>query len=203
MLKMNKKIFYGLGVIPVVAFALFVALPAEEKTYIHETTSFPPPDPISAYSDYFVDSVQEASEIVGYTVSEPVLPDGVTLQLIGIHGDGVVQLYASPHQISERTLDREFTYELQGIQIVYERIPDRLSHLSANTLIERWAEGENIETSLKSNDRIEAVREIGVGQGISGTFDMPARVMTSISDDVKVSINGFYGGNTLESVLAD
>lgn len=201
---MNKKIFYGLGVIPIAAFALFVAMPAEEeKTYIHETTSFPPPEPLSTYSDYFVDSVQEASEIVGYAVSEPVLPDGTTLQLIGIHGDGVVLLYASPHQISERTLDREFTYDLQGILIIYQRIPDRLSHLGADALVERWAEGEDIETSLMPNGRIGAVREMGVGQGISGTFDMPAIVTTSISDDVEVSISGFYGGDTLESLLAD
>lgn len=200
---MSKKIFYGLGVIPIAALALFVALPAEEKTYIHETTSFPPPDPIGAYSDYFVDSVQEASEIVGYAVSEPVLPDGTTLQLIGIHGDGVVLLYASPRQISEGTLDREFTYELQGILIIYQRIMDNLSHLGADALVERWAEGEGIETSLMPNDRIGAVREIGVGQGISGTFDMPAVVMTSISDDVEVSISGFYGGDTLKSLLAD
>ena len=200
---MNKKIFYGLGVIPIVALALLVAMPAEEKTYSHDNRSFPPPSPISAYSDYFVDSVQEASEIVGYTVFEPALPDGTTLQLIGIHGDGVVQLYASPHQISERTLNIEFTYESQGILIIYQRISDRLSHLGANALIERWAEGENIETSLKSNNRIEAVREMSVGQGPSGTFDMPAIVMTSISDDVEVSISGFYDGNTLKSILAD
>ena len=200
---MSKKIFYGLGAIPIVALALFVAMPAEERTYIHETTSFPPQDPIGAYSDYFVDGVQEASEIVGYVVSEPVLPDGTTLQLIGIHGDGVVQLYASPHQISKRTLDREFTYELQGILILYQRIPDRLSHLGADTLIERWAEGEEIETLLMPNNRIGAVREMGVGQGISGAFDMPAIVMTSISDDVQISINGFYDGSILKSILAD
>ena len=202
MLKMNKKILCGLGVIPIAAFALFVALPAEEKTYIHETTGFPPQDPIGTYSDYFVDSVQEASEIVGYAVSEPVLPDGTTLQLIGIHGDGVVLLYASPHQISERTLDREFTYELQGILILYQRIPDNLSHLGADALVKQWAEGDDIETSLMPNGRMGAVREVGVGQGISGTFDMPATVMTSTSDDVQVSIIGFYGGDTLKSLLA-
>lgn len=200
---MNKKLFYGLGALPIVALALLVAMPAEEKAYSYENASFPPPEPISTYSDYFVDSVQNASKIVGYTVSEPVLPNGTTLQLIGIHGDRVVQLYASPHQISERTLDREFTYELQGILIFYEKIPDRLSHLNADTLIGQWAEGENIGTSLKSNNRIEAVKEMGVGRGPSGTFDMPARAMTSISDDVLVSASGFYGGNTLKSLLAD
>lgn len=189
---MSRKTLCGLGAIPIVALALFVAMPAEEKAYSYENASLPPPEPISTYSDYFVDSVQEASEIVGYAVSEPALPDGTTLQLIGIHGDGVVQLYASPHQISERTLDREFTYELQGILIFYERIPDRLSHLGAGTLVGQWAEGENIEASLKSNSRIEAVREMGVGQGPSGTFDMPASAMTSISDDVLVSSSGFY-----------
>ena len=205
MLSTKEKTFYGAAaVVPVVvAIALITALPAEEKTYSYENAGFPPPSPISTYSDYFVNSVREASEIVGYPVSEPILPDGTALQLIGIHGDGVVQLYASPHQISEETLDRVFTYELQGILIVYERIPDRLSHLDTNTLIEQWAKGENIETSLKSNNRVEAVRDASVGQGPSGTFDIPARAVLSISDDVKVSISGFYGGNALKSVLAD
>jgi len=199
---MNKKALYGLGVVLIAALTLLVALQAEEKTYSYENATHPPLEPIGTYSDYFVDSVQEASEIVGYVVSEPALPDGVTLQLIGVHGDRVVQLYASPHQISERTLDKEFTYELQGLLIVYERIPDRLSHLSTSTLIAQWAEGENIETSLGPNNRTEAVREIGVGQGPSGAFDMPAEAIISISDDVQVGISGFYDGNTLKSVLA-
>lgn len=206
MLKTDKKIFYILGVIPIVAFVLFVALLTEEKTYSYENASSPPPEPISTYSDYFVDSVQNASKIVGYTVSEPVLPDEMTLQLIGIHGDRVVQLYASSHQISERTLGKEFTYELQGILIFYERIPSRLSHMSANTLIEQWAEGEDIETSLKfnnNNNRIGAVKEISIGRGPSGTFDMPATAMTSISDDVLISASGFYDGNVLKSLLTD
>lgn len=202
MLKTNKRMLYGLGVIPIAASALFVALPAEEKTYVHETTSFPPQVPIGTLSDYFVDSVQEASEIVGYAVSEPVLPDGTTLQLIGVRGDGVVLLYASPHQISERTLNMDFTYEQQGILVIYQRIRDNLSHLGADTLVERWAEVEDIETSLMPNGRIGAVREMGAAQGISGTFDMPATVRTSISDDVEVSIIGFYGGDTLKSLLA-
>ena len=112
--------------------------------------------------------------------------------------------YASPHQISEETLDKDFTYELQGILILYERLPDRLSHLDTNTLIERWATERNIQTSLKSNDRVEAVKEISIGHGPGGEpFDIPAEVFTSISDDVQVSISGFYDGGTLKSVLAD
>ena len=201
--KVRYGIIAGLAVIPIVAIALFIPLPAEEKTYSYENASFPPPNPIGAYSDYFVNSVREASEIVGYTVSEPVLPDGTTLQLIGIHGDGVVQLYASPHPISQDTLDREFTYELQGILILYERLPDRLSHLNTSALIEQWATGENIDSSLKSNNRAEGVKEISMGQGHSGTFDMPGEVRTSISSDVLVNISGFYDGSTLKSVLAD
>ena len=175
-----------------------------EKTYSYENASHPPLNPLSAYSDYFVGSVREASETVGYVVSEPILPEGTTLQLIGIHGDRVVQLYASPHQISEETLDKDFTYELQGILILYERLPDGLSHLDTNTLIERWATERNIQTSLKSNDRVEAVKEISIGHGPGGgPFDIPAEVFTSISDDVQVSISGFYDGGTLKSVLAD
>ena len=100
--KVRYGILAGLAVIPIVVIALFTSLPAEEKTYSYENTSFPPPNPIGAYSDYFVGSVQEASEIIGYTVSEPVLPEGTTLQLIGIHGDGIVQLYASRTQSAKR-----------------------------------------------------------------------------------------------------
>ena len=201
--KVRYGILAGLAVIPIIAIALFTSLPAEEKTYSYENASFPPPDPLSVYSDYFVDSVQEASEIVGYTVSEPVLPEGTTLQLIGIHRDKVVQMYASPHPINQETLDREFTYELQGLLIHYERLPDRLSHMDTNTLNERWATGENIDSSLKSNNRAEGVKEISIGQGHSGTFDMPGEVRTSISDDVLVNISGFYDGNTLKSVMVD
>ena len=201
--KVRYGILAGLAVIPIVVIALFTSLPAEEKTYSYENTSFPPPNPIGAYSDYFVGSVQEASEIIGYTVSEPVLPEGTTLQLIGIHGDRIVQLYASSHPISQETLDREFTYELQGLLIYYERLPDRLSHMDTNTLTERWAVQENIQSLSKSNNRSEAVKEISIGQGHSGTFDMPGEVGTSISSDVQVNISGFYDGNTLKSVLAD
>ena len=201
--KVRYCILAGLAVIPIVAIVLFVTLLVQEKTYSYENASFPPPDPIGAYSDYFVNNVREASEIVGYTVSEPVLPDGTTLQLIGIHGDRVVQLYASPHPISQDTLDREFTYKLQGLLIYYERLPDRLSHMDTNTMTERWATGENIDFSLKSNNRAEGVKEIGIGQGHSGTFDMPGEVRTSISSDVLVNISGFYDGSTLKSVLAD
>jgi len=175
----------------------------QEKTYSYENATHPPLEPIGSYSDYFVGNVHEASEIAGYAVSEPILPEGTKLQLIGIHGDGVVQLYASPHQISEETLDKEFTYDLQGILILYERVPERLSNLDANTLVERWAEGEGVQASLKSNGRAEAVKEISTGRGPGGEFDIPARVITSISDDVQVSIGGFYDGSTLRSILAN
>ena len=203
MLKRNKKIFFGLGLIPIVLFTLLVMPQAEEKSYSYENATLPPPQSISEYSDYFVNSVQEASKIVGYTVSEPILPDGTTLQLIGINGDRVVQLYASPHQISKSTLDREFTYKLQGILIHYEKIPDRLSHLGTNILIKNWAEEASIEVITKSDNRVEAVKEIRVGHGPSGPFDMPAEVIASISYNVQVSISGFYSGNTLKSILAD
>ena len=201
--KVRYCILAGLAVISIIAIALFVTLPVKEKTYSYENASFPPSNTIGAYSDYFVNSVREASEIVGYTVSEPVLPDGTTLQLIGIHGDGVVQMYASPHPISQDTLDREFTYELQGLLIYYERLPDRLSHMDTNTLNERWATGENIDSTLKSNNRAEGVKEISIGQGHSGTFDMPEEIRTSISNDVLVNISSFYDGSTLKSVLTD
>ena len=179
------------------------APPVQEKTYSYENATHPPLEPIGSYSDYFVGNVHEASEIAGYAVSEPILPEGTKLQLIGIHGDGVVQLYASPHQISEETLDKEFTYDLQGILILYERVPERLSNLDANTLVERWAEGEGVQAPLKSNGRAEAAKEISTGRGPGGEFDIPARVVTSISDDVQVSISGFYDGGALRSILAN
>ncbi|MFI5407306.1 MAG: hypothetical protein ACHQ1D_12450, partial [Nitrososphaerales archaeon] len=92
----------------------------EQKTYSYENGNFPPPMTLGEYSDQHVKTLEEASKVVGYTISEPNLPKGVTVQLIGINGDRVVQIYASPNPISEKTLDREFMYELQGIEIHYE-----------------------------------------------------------------------------------
>ena len=54
--KVRYGILAGLAVIPIVAIVLFVTLPVEEKTYSYENASFPPPNPLSAYSDYFVGS---------------------------------------------------------------------------------------------------------------------------------------------------
>ena len=61
--KVRYGILAGLAVIPIVAIVLFVTLPVEEKTYsyenalpVYENASFPPPNPLSAYSDYFVGS---------------------------------------------------------------------------------------------------------------------------------------------------
>ena len=75
--------------------------------------------------------------------------------------------------------------------------------MDTNTLTERWAVQENIQSLSKSNNRSEAVKEISIGQGHSGPFDMPGEVGTSISSDVQVNISGFYDGNTLKSVLVD
>lgn len=202
----KKKIFYGSALIPVaIAIVMITAMPGEveQKTYIYENGNFPPPMTLGEYSDQHVKTLEEASKIVGYTISEPNLPKGVTVQLIGINGDRVVQIYASPNPINEKTLDREFMYELQGIEIHYEKLPERLSHLKTSELIEKWATQENASISMKSNGRIEAVKSISTGEGFEGTFDKPARVITSISDDVQVSIAGFYDISVLKSVLRD
>lgn len=202
----KKKIFYGSALIPVViAIAMITSIQyeVEQKTYSYENGSFPPPMALGEYSDQNVRTLEEASKIVGYTIPEPNLPKGVTVQLIGIHGDRVVQIYASPNSINAETLDREFMYELQGIEIHYEKLPERLSHLKTSDLIEDWAAQENASISTKSNDRIEAVKTISTGEGIGGPFDKPARVITSISDDVQVSISGFYDASVLKSILRD
>jgi hypothetical protein len=94
-------------------------------------------------------------------------------------------------------------YELQGIEIHYEKLPERLSHIKSSDLIEKWAIQENASLSMKSNDRAEAVKNISTAQGFEGTFDKPARVITSISDDIQVSITGFYDASVLQSVLRD
>lgn len=202
----KKKLFYGSALIPIViAIAMITAMPGEieQKTYIYENGNFPPPMALGEYSDQHVKTLEEASKIIGYTISEPNLPKGVTVQLIGINGDRVVQIYASPNPINEKTLDREFMYELQGIEIHYEKLPERLSHLKTSDLIKDWAAQEKVATSMKSNNRSEVVKAISTGQGFNGTFDMPARVLTSISDDVQVSIAGFYDTSVLKSVLRD
>lgn len=198
---LNKKILIGSTAIPViVAIAMITSLPETvETTYNYENGSFPPPMSLSFYGDVFVDSVKEASEIVGYTVDEPKLPKGVDLQLIGVLEDRTVVMFASPHPITSETLDKEFMWKLQGLQITYEKLPERLSHLDTDTIVQKWAADRGVDALVK-NDKVQAVKPISVGHGHEDEFDMPGRFLTSDNGILK-STEGFYPPDKLEATL--
>lgn len=174
----------------------------EQKTYNYENGMFPPPDPIGIKSDP-VSSLEEASEIVGYEIPEPNLPQGVTIQHIGVAGDRMVVMYASPEKISGETLDKEFMWKLQGIEIAYEKLPDYLAEADNNELIQKWANSKDAAVSLSDTGYLQGAYEIHKGQGPDGEFDKPARVLKAISEDVRVSVTGFYDVEVLKSITQD
>lgn len=203
---LNKKIFYGSAVIPViVAIAMITALPAEieHTTYNHENGKFPPQVPLGEKLDQIVNNLDEASKIVGYDIPEPNLPNGVNLQLIGIAGDRMVVMYASPQEISKDTLNRDFMWKMQGIEIGYEKLPDYLSESDNNQLVQKWANSNDAELRTSSTGYKEGAYEMHKRQGLDGEFDQPARVLKAITDDVRVSVTGFYDVEVLKSMTQD
>ena len=199
---LSKKILFSSALIPaVIAIAMIATMPAEyeQKIYSYENASFPPPILLSEYGDQFVDSVEEASYIVGFEISEPKLPKDVEVQLIAIHGDGTVGIFASPNEISPDTSNYEFIWELEGIQIIYEKMPDRLSHLDADDEVRKWAQQHDILVQ-ETNGKSQAVKPISVGHGHGGDFDIPGKMMTS-EGDILMSAQGFYPSGQIVAIL--
>jgi hypothetical protein len=201
---LNKKILFGSAVIPVIlAIAVLTALPTEieQKTYNYENGMFPPPDPIGIKSTP-VSDLMEASQLVGYAIPEPNLPQGISVQHIGVAGDRMVVLYASPNVISGDTIDKEFMWKLQGIEIAYEKLPEYLEK-GNDELLQKWANSHDAELSISSTGFSTASYENHKAQRPDGEFDKPARVLKNISEDVRISVTGFYDVEVLQTITED
>ncbi len=200
---LSKKILLGPALVAaVVAITIVTAampLGVEQKTYSHENASLPPAIPLSEYGDKFVTTVEEASDVVGFHINEPKLPKGVEVRFIAIHGDRTVGIFASPNEIRADTTNYEFIWELEGVQIIYEKMPDRLSHVNADDKVNQWAKQHKVTTE-KTNGKSQAVKPISVGMGHGGEFDIPAKAMTS-KGDILISAQGFYPSDQLASIL--
>lgn len=171
-----------------------------ETTYKYKPGAMPPPMAIAEYSHKFVDTVEEASAIVGYEVQEPKFEKGTKMQLIGIYDDRIVQIYASSNKITTDTTDLDFFYALDGVVVHYEK---PLVEQDLPSHVKRWAEKNNASSEKTNNGREEAVK--GMYQGVGHDreiVDMPGKLVTE-KNGIKIIVKGFLNHGQLQRIVAN
>ncbi len=173
---------------------------AEETQYKYHLGAMPPPMTIAEYSDKFVNTIEEASAIVGYEVQEPKFEKGTEMQLIGIYGDRIVQIYASPHKITTDTTDIEFLYALDGVVVHYEK---PLQEYDLPSHVKKWADQNGVPSEKTNNGREEAVKGMYQGRGHGGEIvDMSGKLVTE-KNGIKIIVKGFLNHGQLQSIAAN